>query len=92
MRQGACCILILFLLVGSAAAQKRSGSKVSAVEPNKLIALKVIGTTRYTDKEILAASGLLLGQKAADCDCREAARRLGDSGLFSDVVYTYTSS
>ena len=92
MRLGARFILILYLLVPIASAQKRAGGKAPSLEPEKLIALKVTGTTRYTDKEILAASGLQLGQNAADGDFREAARRLGDSGLFSDVVYTYTSS
>ncbi|MBZ5664597.1 MAG: hypothetical protein LAO30_08340 [Acidobacteriia bacterium] len=93
MKRGTHFILILSLLVSAAAAQKRSaGSKASPLDAEKLIALKVTGTTRYTDKEILAASGLLLGQKAADGDFREAARRLGDSGMFSDVAYSFSSS
>src|ERR1700682_2800437 len=85
--------LILFLLVSAAAAQKQPAhGKVSVVDANKLTALKVTGTARYTDKEILAASGLQIGQNAADGDFREAAQRLGDSGLFNDVVYSYSSS
>lgn len=84
---------IFFLLVSAAATQKQPAhGKVSAVDANKLGALKVAGTARYTDKEILAASGLQIGQNAADGDFREAAQRLGDSGLFSDVVYSYSSS
>jgi outer membrane protein assembly factor BamA len=84
---------ILFLLVSLNAAQKQpTRGKVSAVSANKLVALKVTGTARYTDKEILAASGLQIGQNAADGDFREAAQRLGDSGLFNDVVYSYSSS
>ncbi|HSZ60538.1 MAG TPA: POTRA domain-containing protein [Terriglobales bacterium] len=80
--------LILFLfLAGVAAAQKQS----SLAAP-KLAALKVTGTTRYTDKEILAASGLQIGQLAADGDFREAVKRLGNSGLFTGVIYSYTSS
>jgi outer membrane protein assembly factor BamA len=84
---------ILFLLVSAATAQKQPAhGKVSAVDANKLVALKVTGTARYTNKEILAASGLQIGQNAADGDFREAAQRLGDSGLFNDVVYSYSSS
>ena len=80
-------ILALSLLLSAAAAQKQSaGGKPSSVTANKLIALKVTGTTRYTDKEILAASGLQIGQNAADGDFKEAVQRLGDSGLFSNVV------
>jgi outer membrane protein assembly factor BamA len=84
---------LFLLLLSAAAAQKPPArGKVSAVAANRLIALKVTGTARYTDKEILAASGLKIGQNAADGDFREAAQRLGDSGLFSDVVYSYSSS
>src|ERR1700732_1040077 len=84
---------LFVLLLSSAAAQKQpTRGKVSAVDANKLVALKVTGTALYTDKEILAASGLQIGQNAADGDFREAAQRLGDSGLFSDVVYSYSSS
>src|ERR1700686_382578 len=84
---------LFVLLLSAAAAQKHpTRGKVSAVAANKLTALKVTGTARYTDKEILAASGRQIGQNAADGDFREAAQRLGDSGLFSDVVYSYSSS
>jgi outer membrane protein insertion porin family len=33
-----------------------------------------------------------MGQNAADGDFKEAVQRLGDSGLFSKVVYSYSSS
>ena len=86
-------ILALSLLLSAAAAQKQSaGGKPSSVSAYKLIAFKITGTTRYTGKEILAASGLQIGQNAADGDFKEAVQRLGDSGLFSDVVYSYSSS
>jgi outer membrane protein insertion porin family len=86
-------ILVLSLLLPAAAAQKQSaGGKASSVIANKLIAFKVTGTTRYTDQEILAASGLEIGQNAADGDFKEAVRRLGESGLFSDVAYSYSFS
>ena len=72
-------------------ARQRQSLNVTST-PDKLLALKVAGTTRYTDKEILAASGLQLGQNAAEGDFKEAAQRLGESGLFSSVVYSFTSS
>ena len=86
--------LSFLVLLAAAAAQKPSTSRKAspAATAEKLIALKATGTTRYTDKEILAACGLQIGQNAADGDFREAAKRLGDSGLFTDVAYTYTSS
>lgn len=81
------------LLVSAGTAQKRS-ARASASPPStgKLLALKVTGTTRYTDKEILAASGLQIGQPAADGDFKEALQRLGESGMFSDLAFTYTTS
>jgi outer membrane protein assembly factor BamA len=85
-------VLFLLLLSAAAAQKQPTRGKVSAVDANKLVALRVTGTARYTDKEILAASGLQIGQSAADGDFKEAAQRLGDSGLFGDVVYSYSSS
>ncbi len=84
-------VLCLSLLLSAAAGQKQSTSSKAATA-YKLIALKVTGTARYTDKEILAASGLQIGQNAADGDFKEAVQRLGESGLFSNVVYSYSSS
>jgi outer membrane protein assembly factor BamA len=84
--------LCVSLLLSLAAAQKRPAGSKPALTPERLIALKATGTARYTDKEILAASGLQIGQKAAEGDFKEAVHRLGASGLFSEVVYTYTSS
>lgn len=85
-------VLCLSLLLSAATGQKQSSSGKASAAAYKLIALNVTGTARYTDKEILAASGLQIGQNAADGDFKEAVQRLGDSGLFSNVVYSYSSS
>ena len=69
-----------------------ANSKSSSPAAGKLVALKVTGSQRYTEKEILPASGLQLGQSVGEGDFKEAARRLGDTGLFSDVVYSYSYS
>jgi outer membrane protein insertion porin family len=85
-------VLWLPLLFSPVTAQKPTRSKASAADAYKLIALKVTGTARYTDQEILAASGLQIGENAADGDFKEAVQRLGNSGLFSGAVYSYSSS
>ena len=86
-------ILFFSLFLSTTAAQKQSaGGKASAVAAYKLIAVKVTGTASYTDKEILAASGLQIGQNAADGDFKEAVQRLGNSGLFGNAAYSYSSS
>jgi outer membrane protein assembly factor BamA len=78
---------------GRASPQKSPGnSKASSTAAYKLVAMKVTGTERYTEKEILPASGLQLGQSVGEGDFKEAARRLGDTGLFDDVVYSYSYS
>ena len=93
MNRVTCLALFLSLFLSAATAQKQSTSgKLSPVAAYKLVALKVTGTARYTDKEILAASGLQIGQNAADGDFKEAVQRLGDSGVFSQVAYSYSSS
>ncbi len=80
-------------LIATAAAQKSAGSgKTTPVTAYKLIGLKVTGTQRYTEKEILPASGLALGQNVGEADFKEAARRLGDTGLFTEVVYSFSYS
>jgi outer membrane protein insertion porin family len=88
-------ILLLSCLLGfaTAAAQKSAGSaKASPIAAYRLIGLKVTGTQRFTEKEILPASGLALGQNVAEADFKEAARRLGDTGLFTDVAYSFSFS
>ena len=81
------------LLATIAAAQKHAARKAPPIAtPNKLLSFKVSGTKRYSDKEVLGASGLTLGQDAADGDFKEAAERLGKSGLFSSVAYSFSYS
>jgi len=76
---------------GRTSKQKSPGnSKVSSTAASKLIAIKVTGTERYSEKEILPASGLQLGQNVSEGDFKEAARSLGDTGLFGDVVYSFS--
>jgi Surface antigen variable number repeat len=67
-------------------------SKTSDAGVHKLLAVKVTGATRYTDKEILAASGLELGQNAAEGNFQEATQRLGNSGLFAEIQYSFSYS
>jgi outer membrane protein insertion porin family len=84
---------VLLLLSAGAIAQKPiTGSKAAPTATYKLIALRAAGTQHYTEKEILPASGLALGQNVGEADFKEAARRLGDTGMFTDVEYSYSYS
>ena len=93
MRWAARSAFVACLLLAAAAAQKHSvGRKPSSGSPDKLIEFKVTGTARYSDKEILVASGLQLAQRSSDGDFKEAVRRLGNSGMFSNAAYSYSTS
>jgi outer membrane protein insertion porin family len=92
-------ILITLLVVSSGVSRassepQRASSATKSVPPTafKLIAIKVTGTQQYSEKEILAASGLELGQNVSEGDFQEAVRRLGSTGLFTDVAYAYSYS
>ncbi len=84
---------VCLVLPSFAAPQSRTvTAKSSDAAVHKLLAVKVTGATRYTDKEILAASGLELGQNAAEGDFQEATQHLGNSGLFAEIQYSFTYS
>ncbi len=85
-------ILFFCLLVPAVSAQRSTSRNTAPDAANRLVVLKVNGTTRYNDAEILAASGLEIGQPAAEGDIKEAVQRLGNSGMFADLLYSYTSS
>ena len=69
-----------------AAAPQASGAE------RKLIAITAIGSKRFTSAEIAASSGLQVGFIAVDDDFKKAARRLTETGAFTDVAYTFSYS
>jgi outer membrane protein insertion porin family len=58
----------------------------------QLISIKVTGSKRYPEAAIAAATGLRLGTPVGDDDFKKAARRLGDTGVFSDIGYKFSYS
>jgi outer membrane protein assembly factor BamA len=85
--------LACLLLSWFAPAQRRSPPpKTSASGSYKLLEVRATGSVRYNDQQILRASGLRLGQTAAEGDFREAAQHLLNSGMFTDVAYTFSYS
>jgi outer membrane protein assembly factor BamA len=57
-----------------------------------LIAVKVAGSKRFAEQDIVAATGLQIGTPVNDDDFKRAARRLGDAGVFTDIAYSYSYS
>ncbi len=88
--------LLLALVVLSVSLPAQTGHKVSAkplpASSFKLTSIKVTGTKRYTPDEIIAASGLQLGQTVSEDDFRRVSRHLGESGAFANVAYSFQYS
>ena len=82
-----CRFLSEFLLVGLlcttglTAAQAAGGFKLAGV--------KVLGSTRYSESEIARGGGLKIGENVTPDTLKEAAGRLGASGVFAEVNYHY---
>jgi len=66
-------------------------AQVSA-SARQLIAIKVVGSKRFPEAAIAAATGLQMGTAVNDDDFKKAARRLGDTGVFTDIAYTFSYS
>jgi outer membrane protein assembly factor BamA len=79
--------------VGSA--QTSSSQKPLSQMPasaRQLIAIKVVGSKRFPEAAIAAATGLQMGAAVTDDDFKKAARRLGDMGVFTEIAYTFSYS
>lgn len=90
-------LLVPLLLTVSLTARGR-GSPSSGQQPQmspsarQLISIKVTGSKRYPESAIAAATGLQLGTVVGDDDFKKAARRLGDTGVFTDIGYKFSYS
>ena len=58
----------------------------------KLISIKVTGTKRYKPEDVAAATGLQLGQTVHEDDFKQGLRVLGDTGAFTNLMYTFQYS
>ena len=58
----------------------------------KLISVTVTGAKRYSSEQVIAASGLQIGQTVSDDDFQKASRQLGETGAFSNVSYSFKFS
>ena len=84
--------LSLFLSPAASAQKPQKSNRSTPASAYKLIAVNVTGSERYTEKEILPATGLQLGQNVGEEDFKSAVQRLGETGLFADIAYSYNYS
>ena len=87
-------LLLSCLSLSSAFAQTPRKAAPKDLPPSafKLISVKTTGTMRYKPEEVIAASGLQLGQTVSQDDFKTAARLLGETGAFGDVLYSFEYS
>ena len=78
------CVLVCAGVLG----QNAPKSKLSY----KLLSIHVRGLQHFKEDEVIAASGLKLGQYAGETEFQEAAQKLGETGLFANLSYKYQYS
>ena len=74
------------LSAAPAAADKQSEA---APDSFPLHAVQVIGNDIFSHEEILAATGLKIGEAATPIDFQKALKRLNDSGVFESLEFQY---
>jgi outer membrane protein assembly factor BamA len=87
-------LIVACLCLSSALAQTTRKLSPKELPPSafKLISIKTTGTKRYKSEDIIAASGLQLGQTVSEDDFKKAVRLLGETGAFGDVLYSFQYS
>jgi outer membrane protein assembly factor BamA len=87
-------VLSVFLLAGlSCYSASQTASKPISQMPaaaRQLIAIKVIGSKRFAEDAIAASTGLQLGKPVDEDDFKRASRRLGDTGAFTEIGYSFS--
>jgi len=81
------CFLLLFPFVLTVLTTKIATTESG--DQLKLVSVKVIGSTRYEESEIVRATGLKLAEAVTLDTLKETASRLGTAGVFADVHYRY---
>jgi outer membrane protein assembly factor BamA len=83
--------LLLLACASPLSAQTRKSPRPDPAA-SKLVSIRVVGSKRYTPAQIIAATGLQLGQTVNDEDLKGVSQHLGETGAFSDVSYNFQFS
>jgi outer membrane protein assembly factor BamA len=81
--------IVISLTAAVCPAQSRKSGKELPPSAFKLIAVQVSGIQRYKADDVVRGSGLRIGETVHDDDFKEAARKLGQTGAFTDVAYSF---
>jgi outer membrane protein assembly factor BamA len=86
----------LLLLLTAACAMKPLAAQKSfeqaPASERKLVAITVVGNKRFPEEAIAATTGLQIGSPVIEDDFKKAIRRVGNTGCFTDVSYSYSFS
>lgn len=84
-------LLLLLARAGSFCASQTVSKPISQMPASarQLIAIKVTGSKRFPEAAIAASTGLQLGTAVTEDDFKKASRRLGDTGAFTEVAYSF---
>jgi outer membrane protein insertion porin family len=58
----------------------------------KLLSVHVKGLQRLTEEQVVAASGLKIGRLTGEAGFQQAAQKLGQTGVFTEMNYTFQYS
>ena len=75
------CFILLFTSVAAFGA--------ASPAPSKIVSIHVAGQQRYSEAQIVAASGLQPGQDFSEENVQAAVQKLGATGAFDNVEYRY---
>lgn len=97
MRSGIASVLLALLFASALATSQahpvqKSSTKGMPSQAFRLISVQVKGARRHQQQQIVAAAGLELGRTVSEEDFKRAAQRLGDTGAFTEVAYTFQFS
>ena len=86
-------VLILALAVGTSYAQNAHKAAPKPADSNRtLISIHASGSQRFTPEEIISTTGLKVGDVATEDDFRKVTQDLGETGMFTDVSYSFSYS
>lgn len=71
---------------------RKLSSKELPPSAYKLLSVNVTGTMRHKLEDVIAASGLQIGQIVHEDDFKAALRLLGETGAFNDLLYSFQYS
>lgn len=85
------CLVLISTILAPAQTRKLSPKDLPP-SAFKLVSIKAIGSKRYQPEDIIAATGLQLGQTVSEDDFKQAVRQLGETGAFTDLLYSFQYS